>query len=116
MDIVFIRELRVDALIGVYDWERSLRQTLVFDLEMGADIRPAASSDDIALALDYHAVSLRLAAIVQSSSFQLVESLAETVASTLMREFAIPWLRLRIAKPGAVPGALEVGVVIERGG
>lgn len=115
MDIVFIRELRADAVIGVYDWERKLRQTLVLDLEMAWDNRPAAAGDDVGRALDYAAVSARLIAHIEDSSCQLLETLAEQLAALLLEEFSVPWLRLRLSKPGAVLQARDVGVQIERG-
>jgi dihydroneopterin aldolase len=115
MDIVFIEQLEIDAVIGVYDWERDIRQTLVLDLEMASDNRRAAGDDNIQDALDYAAVSQRLLDFVGSSEFELIESLAEAVASLVMTEFSVPWLRLRVAKPGAVKEAAAVGVVIERG-
>lgn len=116
MDQVFIRGLEVDAVIGAYDWERDIRQRLVLDLDMAWDIRPAADSDDLKLALDYAAVSQRVLDYVGNSSFELVETLAERLATLVMDEFAVPWLRLSINKPGAVSQALGgVGVVIERG-
>ncbi|MFU8764168.1 MAG: dihydroneopterin aldolase [Haliea sp.] len=115
MDIVFIRELRADAVIGVYDWERSIRQTLVLDLEMAWDNRPAAAGDAIEHALDYAAVSSRLVSYIESSSYQLLEALAEDLAALVLGEFGVPWLRLRLCKPGAVQQAQDVGVLIERG-
>ncbi|MEQ8804064.1 dihydroneopterin aldolase [Haliea sp.] len=115
MDIVFIRELRADAIIGVYDWERSVRQTLVLDLEMAWDNRPAAAGDAIGQALDYAAVSSRLIEYIEGSNYQLLESLAEDLAALLLSEFGVPWLRLRLCKPGAVQAARDVGVLIERG-
>lgn len=116
MDQVFIRGLEVDAVIGAYDWERDIRQRLVLDLEMAWDIRPAADNDDLSLALDYAAVSQRLLDYVGTSSFELVETLAERVAALVIDEFGVPWLRLSINKPGAVTHATGgVGVVIERG-
>ena len=115
MDIVFIRELRAETVIGVYDWERSIRQELVLDLEMAADNRRAASDDRVQDALDYAAVSERLLTFIEGSDFQLIETLAEQVAAIVMAEFAVPWLRLRLAKPGAVARARDVGVMIERG-
>ena len=115
MDIVFIRELRADAIIGVYDWERSIRQTLVLDLEMAWDNRPAAVGDAIGEALDYAAVSSRVIGHIEGSSYQLLETLAEDLAALLLSEFGMPWLRLRLCKPGAVPAARDVGVLIERG-
>ena len=115
MDTVFIRELRADTVIGVYDWERQVRQTLVLDLEMAADNRPPAASDAIDDALDYAAVSARVVAFIQASEFQLIETLAERVVELVLAEFPVPWLRLRLCKPGALPRARDVGVLIERG-
>lgn len=114
-DVVYIRGLEVETVIGVYAWERTLRQTLVFDLDLACDARRAAASDRIGDALDYDAVATHLRTLVEASSYQLLESLAEALAGSLLREFGIGWLRLRIAKPGALPGAREVGVEIERG-
>jgi dihydroneopterin aldolase len=115
MDIVYIRELRADTIIGVYDWERTVRQSVLLDLELAADNRAAAAGDRIADALDYAAVSDRVLSFLEGSEFQLIETMAEQVAALLMAEFAVPWLRLRLAKPGAVARAREVGVIIERG-
>jgi len=115
VNIVYIKGLRAQAVIGVYDWERHLRQTLVVDLEMASDTARAAATDDIADALDYAAISRRVLALVEASHYQLIETLAEEVAGVIAREFDIPWLRLRLAKPGAVAEAEDVGVVIETG-
>ena len=115
MDIVFIRELRANTVIGVYDWEREVRQTVVLDLEMASDNRLAAASDDLGDALDYAAVSARLLAFIESSEFQLIETMAEQVAAIVLDEFEVSWLRLRLAKPGAVAQAKDVGILIERG-
>jgi dihydroneopterin aldolase len=114
-DIVFIRELQVETVIGVYDWERTIRQRVVLDLEMATDNRRAAATDGINHALDYAGVSERLVSFIEGSDFQLVETLAEQVAGIILEEFSVPWLRLRVCKPGAVPQAKDVGVVIERG-
>lgn len=115
MDIVFIRDLRLEARIGVWDWEQKIRQMVSIDLEMGADNRRAAATDDIADTLDYKAVSQRIRSLVEDTSFHLVETLAERIAEIVREEFSIPWLRLSLSKPGAVRGAREVGVIIERG-
>lgn len=115
VDIVFIRGLRIDALIGIFDWERKIRQTLIFDLDMAANIRNAAESDDIKDTLDYKAISKRLSAYVGESQFQLVETLAERCATLVRDEFGVTWLRLSINKKGAVSIAEDVGVIIERG-
>ncbi|MCW4456007.1 dihydroneopterin aldolase [Flavobacterium sp. MXW15] len=114
MDKVFIEGLEIDALIGIYDWERRIRQTLRFDLEMGFDNRRPAASDDIADTLNYKAVSKRLEQYVRESGFGLVETLAERCAEIVLDEFGVQWLRLKLSKPGAVRGAAAVGVVIER--
>lgn len=115
MDTVYIQELKADAVIGVRAWERRVRQTLVLDLELGADVPAAAAADAVADALDYDAVSRHVVAWVRDSDYHLVETLAESLAAELQQQFAIPWLRLQIAKPGAVPGARAVGVRLERG-
>ncbi len=115
MDIVFIRELRIEAVIGIYAWERSVRQCVVLDLEMATDIRAAAQSGSVSDTLDYHAISTRLDSYVREQQFELLEMLAERCAELLMREFGVAWLRLRAAKPTAIAAAQAVGVVIERG-
>ncbi len=115
MDIVFIRELRIETVIGIYDWEREIKQPVVFDLEMGADIARAASSDSIENTLDYKAVSKRLIEFVEASEFKLVETLAERCAAIVIDEFGVPWVRLSLNKIGAVSAARDVGVIIERG-
>lgn len=115
MDIVFIEDLRIDAVIGIYDWERRVRQTLSFDIEMAFDNTVAATSDDIADTLNYKALSKRLIAYVGESRFGLVETLAEGCAAILREEFGVVWVRLKLSKPGAVRGAKAVGVQIERG-
>ncbi len=115
MDIVFIRNLRIETVIGIYDWEREIRQPVVLDLEMGADIARAAASDHIDDTLDYKAVSKRLIQFVEESEFQLVETLAERCAEIVLDEFEVPWVRLTMNKIGAVSAARDVGVIIERG-
>ncbi|WP_207063621.1 dihydroneopterin aldolase [Motiliproteus sp. SC1-56] len=115
MDIVYVKGLEVETVIGIYDWERRIRQRVVLDLEMGTDIRAAAASEDIEQTLNYKTVSKRLAAFIGESEFQLVETMAESIAELVLREFPVPWLRLRLGKPGAVTGAEDVGVIIERG-
>ena len=115
MDIIFIRDLRIDTVIGIYDWERSIRQTIRLDLDMATDIARAAASDRIEDTLNYKAVAKRIIAFVEQSEFQLVETLAERIAELVLGEFAVPWLRLTLNKGGAVRGAQGVGVIIERG-
>jgi len=115
MDIVYIRDLKIETVIGVNDWEREVRQTVSLDLEMATDIRVAAETDDIADTIDYKAVAKRLIDFVEGTDFQLVESIAERVSDIIREEFGVSWVRLRVSKPGAVTGAQDVGVVIERG-
>lgn len=115
MDIVYIRELEIETIIGIYDWEREQKQIVSMDLEMGTDNRAAASSEDINQALDYKAVAKRLIDFVESSEFFLVETMAEKIAEIIMQEFSVPWIKLRVGKPGAVTGSKDVGVIIERG-
>ncbi len=114
MDKVFIEALEIETLIGIYDWERRIRQSLLFDIEMAFDNRKPAASDDIADTLNYKAVSKRLIEYVSASSFGLVETLAERCAEIILTEFAVSHVRLKLSKPGAVRGARAVGVIIER--
>ncbi|MFT6986331.1 MAG: dihydroneopterin aldolase [Psychromonas sp.] len=115
MDIVFIKQLEVISTIGVYDWEKSLQQKLYFDLEMAFDNKPAAASDDINLALNYFSVSQRVSQFAQTNQFELIETMAESVAALIMTEFSVPWIRVTLHKPGALPKAQSLGVQIERG-
>ncbi len=115
MDIIYLSDLRIDTVIGIFDWERRIKQTVVFDLEMGADIRKAAASDHIDDTLNYKAVAKRIISFVEESEFQLVETLAEKVAAIILDEFDVPWVRVKLNKQGAVRGARDVGVIIERG-
>jgi dihydroneopterin aldolase len=114
MDIIYLHDLRIDTIIGIYDWERRLRQTVILDIDMAADIRRAAATDSIDDTLNYKAVAKRLIAFVGDSEFQLVETLAERVAEIVLREFQVGWVRVRVNKQGAVRGARDVGVIIER--
>ncbi len=115
MDIVYIRDLRIETVIGIYDWERKIKQTVSIDLDMAFDIRKAAESDHIDDALNYKAVAKRLIAFVGESSFQLVETMSEHICAIVLDEFDVHWVRLRLGKPGAVSGSKEVGIIIERG-
>ncbi len=115
MDIIYLNDLRIKTVIGVFDWEREIKQEVVIDLEMASDIRRAAETDRLDDTLDYKSVAKRVIAFVEQSDFQLVETLAERVAAIVRQEFAVPWLRLRLNKQGAVRGARDVGVIIERG-
>jgi dihydroneopterin aldolase len=115
MDIIFIRDLEIETVIGIYDWERKIRQVISIDLDMATDIRKAAGSDRIDDTLNYKAVAKRLIAFVEQSEFQLVETLAEKICEIVLNEFNVPWVSLTLNKPGAVSGSRSVGVKIERG-
>jgi dihydroneopterin aldolase len=115
VDIVFINDLRIETIIGIYDWERKVKQTISLDLEMGTDIRKSAETDAIEDTLNYKAVAKRLIAFVGDSEYQLVETLAEKIAEIVLKEFNVPRVKLTVRKPGAVRGSRDVGVMIERG-
>jgi len=115
MDIVYIRDLRIDTVIGIYGWERHTTQSIIFDIEMSADIARAAATERIEDTLNYKSVAKRLMAFVGNSEFQLVETLAERCAAIIRDEFGVRWVRLNLNKKGAVRGASDVGVIIERG-
>lgn len=115
MDTVFIEGLEVDTLIGAYDWERGIRQCLRLDMALGWDIRPAAAGDALEKALDYAEVTRVIEQFAREARFELVETFAERLAATLMERFGIPWLRLRVTKPGVNLRATALGVEIERG-
>ena len=115
MDILYIRNLKVDAVVGIFSWEKRIRQPLHLDLEIALDIRQAAATDNIAYALDYKTVSMRLTQYISQSEWHLIETLAEKIATLLMEEFGVTWLRLRLSKPAALPAADSVGLLIERG-
>ncbi len=115
MDKIFLNELKIDTIIGIWEWERRIRQTVVIDLEMSADIAKAAATDEVADTLNYKLVAKRLQDFVAGSSFQLVETLAERIAGIVRDEFDVAWVKVRVNKPGAIRGSKDVGVLIERG-
>lgn len=114
-DMVIIENLKADAVIGIYDWEKKVRQPLLLTLEMAWDNRKPAQSDDIQDALDYESVSNELLALVERQPYELIERVAEEAAAMVMQRFAVPWVRLKVAKPTAVKQAASVAVQIERG-
>ncbi len=115
MDTIFLQDMQVETVIGIWEWERKIRQTVSIDLEMSADIRKAAASDNVADTLNYKSVAKRVQVFVSESSCQLVETLAENIAAIVLDEFDVAWVRVRVNKPGAIRGARDVGVLIERG-
>ena len=115
MDKIFLHELKIETVIGIWEWERKIRQTVIIDLEMAADVAKAAATDDVADTLNYKLVAKRLQAFVGESSFQLVETLAERVAAIVREEFGVSWVKVTVHKPGAIRGSRDVGIIIERG-
>jgi dihydroneopterin aldolase len=115
MDIVFLGGLEIETIIGIYDWERETKQTVVLDIEMAFDIKKAAETDDIQYALDYKIVSKRIISFVETSQFLLVERLISEIASIIRIEFNVPWVKITLNKKGAIRGASDVGIIIERG-
>lgn len=115
MDLLFLRELKIETVIGIYDWERQVRQAVLIDLDMAADAAKAAQSDRVEDTINYKEIAKRLIAFVEASSFHLVETLAERIAGIVLEEFGVRWVRVTIHKPGAVRGSRDVGVIIERG-
>lgn len=115
MDVIYIRNLRADCIIGVFEWERRVRQTVAIDLDLAGDVARAARTDQLQDTIDYKAIAKRLVEFVGTSQFQLVETLAERIAEIVLKEFGVSWVRVRINKKGALRQATDVGVVIERG-
>lgn len=114
MDTIFLTALKVETTIGIWDWERKIKQTVEIDLEMGTDIRAAVESDDIEDALNYKLIAKRVQQFVTDSSYQLVEALAGKIAELILVEFDVPWVQVRVNKPGAIRNAKDVGVFIRR--
>ena len=113
MDIIFLRNLKIDTIVGIYDWERRIKQPVILDLEMATDIKKAAATDHIDDTLNYKAVAKRVISFVEDSEFG--NKFAERIAEIIVNEFEVPWLRLSLNKIGAIRGARDVGVLIERG-
>lgn len=114
MDKIFLRELSCEAVIGIFDWERQVKQSIMIDLEMSADIRRAARTDHIDDTLNYKGVAKRILAFVEASQFQLVETLAERIAGLVVTEFGVEWVKVTVHKPSAIRHSKDVGIIIER--
>jgi 7,8-dihydroneopterin aldolase/epimerase/oxygenase len=114
MDKIFIHALKTETIIGIFDWERQVRQTVIIDVEISADIRKAALTDSIEDTLNYKRVAKRVLGFVETSQFHLVETLAEHLAMLILEEFGVAWVRIALSKPGAVRSSKDVGVVLER--
>jgi dihydroneopterin aldolase len=115
MDIIFLGGLKIETIIGIYDWERITKQTIILDIEMAYDIQKAAVTDDIQYTLDYKTVSKRIVTFVESSQYFLVEKLIEEIATLIRTEFKVSWVKITLNKKGAISGASDVGIIIERG-
>jgi dihydroneopterin aldolase len=114
MDKIFLHALKTEAIIGIFDWERQVKQTVIIDIEISADVRKAALSDSIHDTLNYKRVAKRVLAFAEASSFHLVETLAEHIAMLLLEDFGIPWVRVSLSKPGAIRSSRDVGVTVDR--
>jgi dihydroneopterin aldolase len=114
MDKIFIHALKTEAIIGIFDWERQVKQTVIVDIEISADIRKAALSDSIDDTLNYKRVAKRVLSFVEESKFHLVETLAEHLAMLMLEEFSVAWVRISLSKPGAIRSSRDVGVILER--
>jgi dihydroneopterin aldolase len=114
MDRIFLTEIKAEAIIGYYDWERQVRQTVLVDLELATDVAAAAERDDVSRTLNYKDVAKRTLQFVSESQFHLLETLAERLATVLVREFDLAWLKVTLHKPGAIRNSRDVGIVIER--
>ena len=114
MDKIFIHALKAEAIIGIFDWERQVKQTVLIDVELGADIRKAALTDAIADTLNYKAVAKRILGFIEASQFHLVETLAEHIAMLVLEDFGVSWVSIKLSKPGAVRNSRDVGVALER--
>jgi dihydroneopterin aldolase len=115
MDRIFLKDLRIETVVGVWDWEKQMPQTVSIDLEMAADVKAAAAKDTLDATLNYKAVTNRVRDFVQESRFQLIETMAEGIAELIMAEFAVPWVKVVLHKPYAIKGSKDVGIIIERG-
>ncbi|MGR9045938.1 MAG: dihydroneopterin aldolase [Gammaproteobacteria bacterium] len=115
MDIIFLGGLEIETIIGIYDWERITKQKVILDIEMAFDIGKAAETDDIAYTLDYKTVSKRIVSFVENSEFYLVEKLIVEIANIIRNEFGVSWVKITLNKKGAIRGASDVGIIIERG-
>lgn len=114
MDKIFLSQLSIECIVGIWDWERRVKQTVVIDVEMAADIRKAATTDHIDDTIDYKRVAKRLIAFVGESQYQLVETLTDQIARVIVTEFGVSWVKVRLNKRGAIRGARDVGIEIER--
>ena len=114
MDKIFIHALKTETIVGIFDWERQVKQSVLIDIEFSADVRRAALSDSIEDTLNYKGVAKRVLAFVEATSFHLVETLAEHIAMLIVEEFGVAWVQIALSKPGAIRSSRDVGVILER--
>ena len=114
MDKIFIHALKTEAIIGIFDWERQVKQTILVDLEFSANIRKAALSDSIDDTLNYKKVAKRVLSFIEGSQFHLVETMADSIAMLLLEDFGLEWVKVVLSKPGAIRSSRDVGIIIER--
>jgi dihydroneopterin aldolase len=114
VDKLFVRELKVETIIGFWEWERRIKQIVSIDLEIATDAKAAARADAVDAALNYERLTARVSEVVGAAQFKLVETLAEAVAKIAVAEFRAEWVKVQVGKPGAIPAARDVGIVIER--
>ncbi|MEO0425232.1 MAG: dihydroneopterin aldolase [Pseudomonadota bacterium] len=114
MDTIFLQELEIETIIGIYDWEREVKQTVSIDLEMPVDAAKAAATDDVADSVNYKAVAKAVIGLVEPAGYQLIETMAEEIAQLILREHGVNWVRVSVSKPGAIRGSRNVGIRIER--
>ena len=114
MDKIFIHALKTETIVGIFDWERQVKQTVLIDIEFSANIRKAALSDSIDDTLNYKRVAKRVLTFVEQSSFHLVETLAEHIAMLILEDFGVAWVSISLSKPGAIRSSRDVGVMLQR--
>tara|TARA_Y100001954_G_C15523342_1_gene460437 strand:- start:83 stop:454 length:372 start_codon:yes stop_codon:yes gene_type:complete len=115
VDKIFLSEIKIETTVGIWEWEKRIKQTVIIDIEMSADIKRAASTDDINDTLNYKAVAKSVRKLVEESQFQLVETMAEKISELILTEHDVDWVKVKVNKPGAIRGSKGVGIIIERG-
>ena len=114
MDRIFLSEMKIETTVGIWEWEKRIKQQVIIDIEMSADIKKAAATDQIEDTLNYKAVAKSVRKLVEVSSFQLVETMAEKISELVIGEHNVSWVRVKVNKPGAIRGSKGVGIIIER--
>ena len=115
MDRIFLSEMKIETTVGIWEWEKRIKQQVIIDIEMSANIKKAAATDQIEDTLNYKAVAKSVRKLVEESSFQLVETMAEKISELVIGEHNVSWVRVKVNKPGAIRGSKGVGIIIERG-